>query len=198
MKSCFLSLLIIAMFSGCADEMESPIPEVHLPDSTNKAKQFFPVLDYLKGELSNVDSFATAIRLYSTNNGKTDSGMIQVEQFNAVMQEFLPPELSKENFEKYYSESSFFDQTTETSTFTYATKNDDLEFHRIDVLVQGSESYDKVSSIYMEKFIGGNDSSMVKKMLLVSGKSLMINSETTVGNQKPVVKQEKYIWNDWK
>jgi len=113
------------------------------------------------------------------------------------MQEFLPPELSKENLEKYYSESSFYDQTTQTSTFTYATKNDDLEFHRIDVLVQGSESYDKVSSIYMEKFIGGGDSSMIKKMLLVGGKSLMINSETTVGNNKPVTRQEKYVWKDW-
>jgi hypothetical protein len=198
MKTCLLSLLLIALLSGCADELESPLPEAHLPDSTNKAKQFFPILDYLKGELSNVDSFATAIRLYTTINGKTDSSMIQVEQFNGIMQEFLPPELSKDNFEKYYSESSFFDQTTQTSTFTYATKNDDLEFHRIDVLVQGSESYDKVSSIYMEKFIGGDDSSSVRKMLLVGGKSLMINSETTVGNNKPVSRQEKYVWNDWK
>jgi hypothetical protein len=197
MKSCLLSLFLIALLSGCADQIESPLPEAQLPDSTNKAKQFFPVLDYLKGELNNVDSFATAIKLYTTTNGKTDSTMIQVAQFNGIMQEFLPPELSKENFEKYYSESSFYDQTTQTSTFTYATKNDDLEFHRIDVLVQGSESYDKVSSIYMEKFIGGEDSSMIKKMLLVGGKSLMINSETTVGNNKPVTRQEKYVWKDW-
>jgi hypothetical protein len=197
MKSCLFSLILIALLSGCADQIESPLSEARLPDSTNKAKQFFPVLDYLKGELNNVDSFATAIRVYTTLNGKTDSSMIKVEQFNGIMQEFLPPELSKENFEKYYSESSFYDQTTQTSTFTYATKNDDLEFHRIDVLVQGSESYDKVSSIYMEKFIGGDDSSMIKKMLLVGGKSLMINSEKTVGNNKPVARQEKYVWNDW-
>jgi hypothetical protein len=197
MKSCLFSLILIALLSGCADEIESTLPEAQLPDSTNKAKQFFPVLDYLKGELNNVDSFATVIRVYTTMNGKTDSSMIKVEEFNGIMQEFLPPELSKENFEKYYSESSFYDQTTQTSTFTYATKNDDLEFHRIDVLVQGSESYDKVSSIYMEKFIGGDDSSMIKKMLLVGGKSLMINSEKTVGNNKPVARQEKYVWNDW-
>ncbi|MHA4843789.1 hypothetical protein ACX0G7_06490 [Flavitalea antarctica] len=198
MKSCLLSLVLITLLSGCADELESPLPEARLPDSTNKAKQFFPVLDYLKGELSNVDSFATAIRVYTTFNGKTDSSFVTVDQFNGIMQEFLPPELSKENFEKYYSESSFFDQTTQTSTFTYATKNDDLEFHRIDVLVQGSESYDKVSSIYMEKFIGGEDSSAVKKILLVGGKSLLINSETTVKNNKPVIRQDKYVWNDWK
>jgi hypothetical protein len=197
MKSCLFSLLLIALLSGCADEIESPLPDAQLPDSVNKAKQFFPVLDYLKGELNNVDSFATAIRVYTTLNGKTDSSMIKVEDFNGIMQEFLPPELSKENFEKYYSESSFYDQTTQTSTFTYATKNDDLEFHRIDVLVQGSESYDKVSSIYMEKFIGGDDSSMIKKMLLVGGKSLMINSEKTIGNNKPVARQDKYVWNDW-
>ncbi|RYY21884.1 MAG: hypothetical protein EOO04_17240 [Chitinophagaceae bacterium] len=197
MKSCLFSLLLISLLSGCADEIKSPLPEAQLPDSVNKAKQFFPILDYLKGELNNVDSFATAIRSYSTIDGKTDSGIIKVEQFKGIMQEFLAPELSKENFEKYYSESSFFDQTTQTSTFTYATKNDDLEFHRIDVLVQGSDSYDKVSSIYMEKFTGGDDSSVVKKMLLVGGKSMMINSETTLGANKPVIRQDKFVWNDW-
>lgn len=197
MKSCFLSLILITLLSGCADEIESPLPEAQLPDSTNKAKQFFPILDYLKGEVNNVDSFATAIRFYSTGNGKTDSGMIRVEQFKGIMQEFLPNELSKDNFEKYYIESSFYDQTTETSTFTYATKNDDFEFHRIDILVQGSDSYDKVSSVYMEKFTGGDDSSVIKKMLLVGGKSLSINSETTIRDNKAVIKQEKYVWKDW-
>jgi len=78
MKSCLLSLFLIALLSGCADQIESPLPEAQLPDSANKAKQFFPILDYLKGELNNVDSFATVIRLYTTANGKTDSTMIQV------------------------------------------------------------------------------------------------------------------------
>jgi hypothetical protein len=197
MKSCLLSLLLFSLLSGCADEIETPRTEAQIPDSTLKLKQFFPILDYLKGEVNNVNNVATAVKTYVTANGKMDSGFVSTEQFKAIMQEFLPVELNKENFEKYYSESSFFDQTTETSTFTYATKNDELEFHRIDVLVQGSESYDKVSSIYMEKFVGNNDSSVIKKVLLVGGKSLTINSETTVGGKPPALKQEKFVLSGW-
>jgi len=195
MKSCLLSLLLLALLTGCADDVEIPRPEAQLPDSTNKAKQFFPILDFLKGEVRYVDSFGAAIKHYITVDGKTDSGYVQINQFRNTMQEFLPAELSKENFEKYYSESSFYDETTQTSTFTYSTKNDDLEFHRIDVLVQGTESYDRVSSIYMEKFTSNNDSSVIKKILLLGGKMVIINSETTVRKSKPVLKQEKLVWN---
>ncbi len=197
MKSCLFSLLLLALLSGCADEVESSPQEAKIPDSTNKVKQFFPILDYLKGEVKSVNTVATAIKTYMTAGGKTDSGYVNPEQFQALMQEYLVPELSKDNFEKYYSESSFFDQTTETSTFTYATKNDQLEFHRIDVLVQGSETFDKVSSVYMEKYTGNEDSSVVRKMLLVGGKSVIINSETTIGGSRPVLRQEKYVWSGW-
>jgi hypothetical protein len=197
MKSCLLSLLILCLFASCADDIESIPGETQLPDSTNKAKQFFPILDYLKGEVRNVSTYSTAIRHYVTVDGKTDSGFADISQFTALMQEFIQPELNKENFEKYYSESSFYDQTTETSTFTYSTKNDDLEFHRIDVLVQGTESFDKVSSVYMEKFTGNDDSSVAKKLLLVGGRSVMINSETSAGSGTPRLRQEKFVWKDW-
>ncbi len=197
MKSCYFLLFSLVLAVSCADDIDSSGSTATLPEDANNPKQFFPVLDYLRGEVKMVDSFATAIRQYVTVNGKTDSGFISPAQFREVMEEYLSADLSKENFEKYYSESSFFDQGTQTSTFTYSTKNDELEFHRIDVLVQGTESYDKVSSIYLEKFAANDDSSVVKKILLRNGISVMINSEVTKGNAPPVVKQEKFVWNDF-
>lgn len=198
MKSCFLLLLVISLFTSCADDPQTGTntAENQLPDSTNKPKQFFPILDYLKGEVRAVDSFIPSVKQVVTINGKTDSAYLPVSVFDHLMQEFLPAELSKENFEKYYSESSFFDETTQTSTFTYATKNDDLEFHRIDVLVTGTETFDKVSSVYMEKFTGNEDSSVVKKILFRSGKSVVINSETTTKGNATLRKQEKLVWNE--
>ncbi len=197
MKSCYSLFFVLVLLTACADDVETLQPAARLPDSTNKAKQFFPVLDFLKGEMRTVDSFATAVRHITTINGKTDSGYVTPEQFKAVMQEFLPADLSKENFERYYTESSFFDQGSETSTFTYSTKNDDLEFHRVDVLVQGSDAYDKVSSVYLEKFTANGDSSLIKKVLFRSGNSVLISAETSRGNQQPYLRQDKYIWGNW-
>jgi len=185
------------MASSCADDTDPTQPAAALPDSVNSVKQYFPVLDYMRGEVRMVDSFATAIRQYVTVNGRTDSGFITPDQFRNIMQEYLSADLSKENFERYYMESSFFDEGTQTSTFTYSTKNDELEVHRVDVLVQGTETYDKVSSIYLEKFSANDDSSVIKKVLLRNGASVVINSEVTKGNAAPVVRQEKLVWNDF-
>lgn len=197
MKACFVPLILICLLTACADEVEKnnpAAPATELPDSTNKAKQFFPILDYLRGELKNMESYATAIKTYTTVGNKIDSGFIKPEQFNTIMQEYLPSELSKENFERYYTESSFFDETTQTSNFTYSTKNDELDFHRVDVLVQGSETFDKVSSVFMAKFTGNDDSSVAKNILFTPGKSVLINSETIVRGKKET-KQEKFLWS---
>jgi hypothetical protein len=195
MKNRFLAFMLAFVIIGCSDEIPAENETATGSDTAIAAKQFFPILDYLRGEVRIVDSSGTAIKRYTVVDGKADSGYIQTDQFKKIVKEFLPAELSKENFEKYYTESSFFDQSTQTSTFTYSTKNDDLEFHRIDVLVQGSASYDKVSSVYMEKFAGDNDSSVIKKVLWKGGESVIINSETVVGNGPPIVRQERLIWN---
>ncbi|MET0298403.1 MAG: hypothetical protein ABW036_01535 [Flavitalea sp.] len=197
MKACFVPLILICLFTACADDVENnnpAAPATELPDSTNKAKQFFPILDFMRGELKNIGTFATAIKTYTTIGNKTDSGYIKPEEFNSIMQEYLPAELNKENFERYYTESSFFDETTQTSNFTYSTKNDELDFHRVDVLVQGSETFDKVSSVFMAKFNGNDDSSVVKNMLLTPGKSVLVNSEITTRGKKET-RQDKYLWN---
>jgi hypothetical protein len=198
MKTSFFAAILIFFLAACKENNPASSAESKdTADSTKTAKVYFPVLDFLKGEIRDVDSFASGIRKYTTINNKTDSGFIKPASFKAIAGEFLGDDLKKENFEKNYKESSFFDQTTQSYTFTYSTENRDLAVQRVDVLVNPGEGFDKVKSVYLEKHSENKDSSVLKKMYWKAGESFMINSQIIIGSSDPVMKQEKVVWKDW-
>jgi len=158
---------------------------------------FFPVADYLKSEIREVDSLPVAITKYTIQNKHTDSSYIKMEEFHQLAKEFLPDELNIENFQKNFSENSFFDQTTGSSTFTYSTKNDQLELQRVDVIAEPTGGYDKIKSVYMEKVSNLKDTVIVKKLFWVSRKNFQIITERRRGSAEPEVTQIKVLWNYW-
>src|ERR1700744_3646941 len=75
------------------------------PDSARNA--FFPVADYLETEIMRVDSIPRAMTKYTTRGGKTDSGYIQLSEFNSLALQFLLPEFKDGSFEKNFTENAF-------------------------------------------------------------------------------------------
>ncbi|HMH33046.1 MAG TPA: hypothetical protein VK543_08440, partial [Puia sp.] len=97
-----LMVLIVFLLFGCEDEnKKAEAPPAALPE---EKKNFFPVLDYLKGEVAYVDSFPLRIMTFSTRNGHTDSGYIQITEFDRLAREFLDPALDTASMEKEFTE----------------------------------------------------------------------------------------------
>jgi hypothetical protein len=188
--------VILLMITSCKDN-EQPSANKSVSDSTKINKAYFPVLDFLKGDIRMVDSFSAGIQKYTIIDGKTDSSYIPLEEFNRIAKEFLPEDLSTETFEKNYKETSFFDQSTQLYTFTYSTDNKDLDVQRVDVLINNTQGFDKVKSVYIEKYIISADTSTVKKMYWKAGRSLLINSETIRASNNPELKQLRVVWRNW-
>jgi hypothetical protein len=115
------------------------------------AGEYFPVLDFIKSEIRTVDSLPVGIKVYRTEGEKKDSGYLKPEEFHQLTDEFLTPDLETEQFKKMYTESSFYDRSTKTSTFHYETKKEDATILRIDVITSATDTYDKVTSMYFEK-----------------------------------------------
>jgi hypothetical protein len=135
---------------------------------------------------------------YTTHNGSIDSGYIKPGEFHQLAQEFLSPELKRESFEKTFSESSFFDNTTQYSSFLYSAIDKNLPVQRVDVLAKPEDVvYNKVKSIYMEKRYEKGDSSFIQKLYWKAGQNFQINTEIRTAKPEVISKQVKVVWNSW-
>ena len=191
LAGCFFLILI-----GCKNARRETAPSNPTDTVQKKEKAYFPVLDYIQSEIRYVDSLPVGILKYTTRNGVTDSTYIKPEEFHQLAGEFLSPALAKQTFEKEYNETSFFDNTTQYSSFLYSTNNKELPVQRVDVVVKQEDVvYNKVKSIYMEKFYNNADSSATQKMYWKAGQNFQINTEIKTSNTETITRQIKVVWN---
>ena len=194
MKLLLAITVFLSIVTGCADSSGNSANENNQDSAV--AKNYYPVKDLIRNEIAKADSFFTTFKKYTIQNNKTDSSIIQPEEFRQLASEFATDELSKEALEKEYSEASFLDQTTGFYTFTYSTTNTSLAFQRVDVLATSGDGFDKINSYYLEKISAQGDTLIKKKVYWKAGKSFQVITETTINNQSPQTGQYKVVWNE--
>ena len=180
------------LFAGACGNHTPVAPPTPKTDSANAA--FLPVADYLRGEISYVDSTPLAIRQYTTVNNRLDSAFIQPGEFNRWAGEFLAPELDPDSFPKNYRENSFLDKTTGYLSFTYSTPNKALSLQRVDVLVAPGATADKIKSIYLERIFAAGDTTVTKKLFWETGRSFQIYTSKRFSTGPPLENQLKVVW----
>lgn len=191
MKKYFALLLFAAgIFSACRNNRDKNETSLQ-----HEGKNFFPVADYISSEINYVDSLPLGIIKYLTWNNRTDTSYIHAAAFNELADDFVCEDLKPVIFENEFSESSFIDQSTQATTFTYSTKNNKLELQRVDVLATTGEVANKVSSIYLEKSIRKNDTLITKKLLWKTGKSFQIVTIKQFSDKKPEIEQLRVVWD---
>jgi hypothetical protein len=191
-KNCLFVFLLISVF---ACKNHSTTNAVSSSDSL-VTKNYFPVASFIRDEIAYVDSTPLAIMKQKIINGQKDSAYIKNDEFQKLAKEFIPAVLTSPDFEKDYIETSFMDQTTESITFTYASKNKEQEVTRIDVLAKPGYSSVKVKSIYMEKVLNKNDTLFSKKMYWKAKHNFQILTSTQHSGGKAVTELVKVIWDD--
>jgi hypothetical protein len=157
---------------------------------------FFPVGDYLETEILYVDSTPLAVKKYTIQKDRIDSGYIQPAEFNMLAREFLLPEFKDGSFQKNYQETSFMDKSTQSATFTYSTTDKTLPLQRVDVITIPGVRANQVKSIYLEKIFRAGDSVVLQKMYWRAGRNFQILTQTNIHGNSPVEKQVKVVWNN--
>lgn len=191
MKKYFALLLIAAViFSACGNHRDN-----NGTPPRDGGKNFFPVADFIRNEINYVDSLPLGIIKYSTRNSRTDTSYIHATAFNELADDFVCEDLKPAIFENEFSESSFIDQSTQATTFTYSTKNTTLELQRVDVLATTGEASNKVSSIYLEKSIKKNDTLITKKLLWKTRKNFQIVTIREFSDKRPEIEQLRVVWD---
>ena len=191
MKLIILTAIAAAVLVSCGSNPE-PNTNATVTTEDTAAKVYFPVQEFIRGEISYVDSLPVGIMRYTTTGNRTDSGYIQPPEFRALAYEFLSPDLEEERFKRNFEEVSFYDQGTRYATFNYTPKIPDTEIKRVDVISAQGSQYDKVNSIYMEKKANAAGTEL-NKLYWKAGRHFQIIREDSTGKQSII----KVVWNYW-
>ena len=161
---------------------------------TLEKQKFFPVTDYLEGEIYNIKKSGVNPLKYTTVNDHTDSVWIKIEELDSVVAEFLHPRIDSANLVTLFSGKSFLDQSLNAVTFTYDAAlvlPDSMKLKHWDVYIDPKTS--KVKRIYMVKEI---DKTKTLQLTWVNGQWCKITTiGTDVNGVMKVEKEEKLIWD---
>lgn len=155
-------------------------------------KTFFPIAGTILTELKTIDSLPIAIIKYTVTGDKKDTSIFKKEDMKEVVDQLIKPDISLPDYKKYYKETVFMDNTTNTITMSYDTEDEKPEVRKIEVVIDANNQ--RVKTIYVEKLAYQDDSSMLKKMIWTTGKNLQVISIVNKKSEPESVKLEKYDW----
>jgi hypothetical protein len=183
-----LALILLVTLFACnnkSETVQTTTSSVVVEDTTGN---YFPVTNFLLGDINSIKTYAGTPMHKTTINGKTDSSFVNMDSLLVLFRDFIEPRIDSANLKKYFREKSFLDQTLGTFTFTYdrrASTNFDFPFINWDVMI--NEETQKVKRIYLVKKV---DATTKKLLTWQAEKWCKI---VTITNDK-VEKEEKYIW----
>jgi len=186
---------LIVMIVACKHKPNTPVATV--PDSQDSASSgsFLPVAEFIKNDITRVDSFSGGILRKATTNGKKDSAYIQLPRFHELANQFLLPELDSASFRTHFTESSLMDETTEMLNFIYTPKEANWPLQKAVVYISPGTTGDKVDRIYMERDFIRGDTSFHEKLTWKTGEYFYIISLQQPNNKPAVTSIEKVIWD---
>jgi len=196
MSKYFIAFIAIMSVFSCKNKLQEPGTSTVEKTDSSIAAGFFPVTDFIGGELKLVDSLKPPItKEITVNDKKTLSGATD-EEFKSYAQAFLHPDINDPAIKSFYKESSIADQSIPSVTFLFTTTKDDLPLKTINVYVKPDPVLnDKVSGVYMEKQWIMNDTLFSQKLYWKTGHHFQITTEKTIQKKLLPKEQVKFTWD---
>jgi len=191
LKKFLFSAIITIVITSCEQKKTNRFQQ----ETNTNANNFFPVTQYILGQIKELDSLPVTPLKVTTINGKADSVWIKREEIRSFIQPFITPVIDSITLHDYFSEKSFLDQTINAFTFSYEPVKplpDSIELRRWDIYVDPQSN--KVTRIYIVK---QTNTTPMKTIQLTwkSGYFCKITTITENGNSDQDVKEQELIWN---
>jgi len=150
--------LALLLLNSCNRPSEKKINDkLHTEDSIHQS--FFPVTNYIKGQIKAIIDKGVNPVKYVTINDHTDSSWLKVEELPQAFEDFLHPVIDSANLTSWFKESGFMDQTINAFTFTYeatAPAPDSINLLHWDVYIDPPTG--NVRRVYLVKSEGEGNS----------------------------------------
>ena len=112
-----IPFLLLLLFSCNDSQKDIPVK----PDIPAEPEQttFFPVTDFIKGQIAEIRSRGINPVKIIHSKTKDDSSWIKIENLEDEFSPFLSPLIDSANLKGLFTEKTFLDQTINAFTFTY-------------------------------------------------------------------------------
>jgi hypothetical protein len=162
------------------------------------AVNFFPVNDYLKGQIAKMDTSSYSFLKIETANGRSDTTPIRNAEVKKYAKDFLElPDISSKEVKDDYEINHLYDEELEAFAFTFTTKEDHpiKSEHVVLEPMPNAEGKNDIRSIFIDLWQTKGDSSIRKNMLWEAAKSFQITTTTDLSGGTQTIKRVRIIWN---
>ena len=159
------------------------------------ASGFLPVVDFIRNDITRVDTYSGGILKKVNTNGKKDSNYIQLPEFHKLANQFIFPELDSASFQNHFTEHSLMDETTQMLNFIYTAKQSNWPLKNVMIYLTPSLDDDKVTRIYMEKEFNSGDTAIEQKLTWKMQEYFYLITIRQPKNGPAVTSMEKVIWD---
>lgn len=154
---------------------------------------FYPIQQYFNNELKGIDSSYAITVVHTSEQGKKDTANISITSLQLMAQPFLQANINDVTVKKYYTESSFYDETTNSYTFSYTTSNKELPVQRVDVLLDTLSQ--QVKRVFIATYTTSDSETIIRQSGWKTGNSFFINA---VKQPKAGQEQTEQLAVEWK
>jgi hypothetical protein len=186
-----MNKLIIAFFLAifilsCKSKKEKK-PEV-------PATNFFPVKDYINGQIAKLDTSGYTFLKIEIIDGKSDTTPIKNSEVKQYAKDFIDlPDISAKDIKDDYEIAHLYDEELEAFAFTFTTKEDHpvRSEHVVVEPMPNADGKNDIKSIFVDYWQPGGNSSVRKNLFWEANKSFQITTIPDSGSTKRV----RIVWN---
>lgn len=165
-------------------------------DSVQEAQFFFPVTEFLLGQLKEIDSLpVTPLKIINAND-KRDSIWLKRNDIRTFAKPFLSPIIDSNTMQNFFEEKSFLDQTINAVTLSYDPVKrlpDSVKLNHWDVYIDPQKN--TVQRIYMVKEEVINETTITTQLTWQVNKWCSIRTIEQQPKMAPQVKEEIMKWD---
>ena len=200
MKYIVSALIAGLVLTACNNNAPVPASPANKPTATDSVApaddDFFPVPDYIGGQLKIIDSLQLPISKSYTINGNTALSVATDKELRELAQNFRQPDINDPALKKLYKKTNIADQSVPSVTLVYTTADTSLPIQKINVYIKPDPvQNDQVTGIYIEKQFNRNDTSFNQKLYWKTGKNMQIITEKQVKGKLLPVEQVRIAWD---
>ena len=145
-------------------------------DTTSEAPSFFPLGNFIKGQIVDIKNSGINPIKITTINNLPDTSWINVEAFEKIFGEFYSPFIDSTSLQPFFIENKFFDQTLNAITLTYTSVGnvpDSIPWKYWNIYIEPETN--KITRIFMVKALDLDRTRQLTWIPGVSAKAVTIS-----------------------